>query len=240
MKISDLDVDQLANYAMNAFMVEGSSQTTARLLYRALTIEPRHANTLIYLVQFIMESGQALALRATLAAPVLAYLAQPDVSISLDDREYFRTIRTLCLHQWGFSRHKTDKTSAKMGDFAKPDLFDIDEDGFAQFVLETIEPVGSIENALAVAHTIVGVAGKALKQEELNKAFDNEEFLHPERLISTIEYQMWLELSVDALPILKTTNPPKHAKERILIVLQILFVIILIVLIIVAIAFYVY
>lgn len=183
--------------------MEGSSRTTARLLYRALSIEPTHVKSLTCLVQWIMESGQQQNLRAMLAAPIIAYLSQPNVEISSEDKEYFTTVRTLCLHQWGFSQHKTHGNSARMGDYSNPSLFDIDEDRFAQFVSQTVEQAGSIETAMAAARTIAGRSGNALIKEGEKNDFQ-----------PSPEYQSWLESSEEILPKLRPMSNQKESPQE--------------------------
>ena len=56
-RIADLNADQLAHHALNIFIAQGRHVEGARVIYRALQLDPHHPGALRCLSDFLAHEG---------------------------------------------------------------------------------------------------------------------------------------------------------------------------------------
>ena len=100
--IKELNASQLARHAFNVFLFSGRHVTGAKLIYRALALDPRNAEALRCLSDLLDAEGTEV-----FSAVVLEYALDEGTGISGEGRDVLDNLRFLAIWSWGFSSHKS-------------------------------------------------------------------------------------------------------------------------------------
>lgn len=208
-RIKDLDASPLARHAFNVFMFSGRQQQGARLIYRALEIDPHNAEALRCLSDLLDAEGTEV-----FSAVVLEYALSDAVGIQGAERKTLDDLLFLAKWSWGFSRHSSGEPYLKQEDFADRLAFVIDEEGYASFLQSLLEPCGSLQNGFKAAQTLCGTMAEFLVHEQLDEETEITEIVHPERFHLTIAHAVWLESSTKEFDALEVARAKASAEKK--------------------------
>src|SRR5215470_11108234 len=120
--IAELSADQLAEHALNIFISQGRHVEGARVIYRALKLNPRHPLALRSLSDLHAQPGTE-----QFAAVVLEYALSRDCNLPQPEWRKLDDLRFLDIWSWGFSRHKSGSTDLEGAAFQTRDDFVVDQ-----------------------------------------------------------------------------------------------------------------
>jgi hypothetical protein len=186
-QIRELSAAQLARHATNVFLFAGRHRTGARLIFRALELEPYQPQALRGLSDLLDREGTE-----QLSAAVLEYALAQGSPISADEKKELDDLLFLAKWTWKFSRHEEGATGIAWEDLADRSKFIVDDQRYDEFLGQIVTEAGSIESAFRSAHTLIGVMGGLLEHRELGSNAPLDEVLHPEKFRVTTEYEEWL------------------------------------------------
>ncbi len=182
-RIADLSADQLAHHALNIFIAQGRHVEGARVIYRALQLDPHHPGALRCLSDFLAHEGTE-----PFAAATLEHALSGAVPLADDARRMLDDLRFLDIWSWGFSRHVSGEAH----------LIVFDGPAYAAFLNTVTEPAGSLQGAFQAAVRICGLMSGLLRHAEKdNPAFDD--VLGSSAFVETEAYPAWLASPTDDL-----------------------------------------
>ena len=141
-RIADLNADQLAHHALNIFIAQGRHVEGARVIYRALQLDPHHPAALRCLSDFLAHQGTE-----PFAAATLEHALSGAVPLNDDARRMLDDLRFLDIWSWGFSRHVSGETNLSSEAFKNREDFLFDGPAYAAFLNTVTEPAGSLQGA---------------------------------------------------------------------------------------------
>jgi hypothetical protein len=182
MRLRELDADALARHAWNLFLYQGRTQLGARLIYRALELEPDHPVALRSLSDFLDQPGTEV-----LAAAVLEH-AMATVPSPAFEELLFRA-----RWWWGFAAHDSGSTSLNPQDFEDRGRFTLDEPRYRAFLAD----VGPVDSASRAAWRMVGVVSGMIRHRQKGEEVGLADLHDPAVLEPTAEYEQWLDSEPD-------------------------------------------
>lgn len=186
--MSELDAQQLAEYASRVFVYEGRHQEGARLIYRALELDPHHPTALRCLSDFLDIEGVQ-----HLSAVTLVYALAPSTGLSGEARRELDDLLFFAQWTWGFSTHKSGEPSLSQEAFHDRSAFQVDTERWNAFLARATGPDQSLEDGFQAARTLCGVLAGFLNHHDQSKEIG--EVFHPERFEQTPDYGSWLQTS---------------------------------------------
>jgi hypothetical protein len=207
--IGQLTAQQLARHAFNVFLFSGRHQTGARLIYRALELDPRDAQALRCLSDLLDADGTHV-----FSGTVLEYALSETTGIAGDEREVLDSLRFLAKWSWGFSRHKSGESHLAQEAFADRSMFIVDEERYKEFLAQLIGSAGSLQKAFESAHALCGAMAGFLLHREHGGTAGLEESLHPERFVRTDAYSQWLHGGTEELDALEVARQKKSGARK--------------------------
>lgn len=196
--IADLTAPALARHANSVFIFSGRHQIGARLVYRALQLDPYEPGALRALSDILDYNGTQ-----PLSGLVLEYALAPDSPLSEKDRAELDDLRFLAMWSWAFSKHKSASTTLDAAAFKDHSQFIVDHVGYREFLQPTLEQAVSLENAFLAARTLMGAMGQLLMHKTLGSAAPIEEIFHPDCFVETSVYAEWLQSDTGLLDALE-------------------------------------
>lgn len=192
-RIADLNADQLAHHALNIFIAQGRHVEGARVIYRALQLDPHHPGALRCLSDFLAHQGTE-----PFAAVTLEHALSGAFPLDDDARRMLDDLRFLDIWSWGFSRHASGEANLSGEAFKNREDFVFDGPAYAAFLNTVTEPAGSLQGAFQAAVRICGLMSGLLRHPQKdNPAFDD--VLRSSTLIETEAYPAWLASPTDDL-----------------------------------------
>ncbi|MBN5028780.1 hypothetical protein JY419_04950 [Stenotrophomonas maltophilia] len=192
-QIADLSADQLAHHALNIFIAQGRHVEGARVIYRALQLDPHHPGALRCLSDFLAHEGTE-----PFAAATLEHALSGAVPLDDDARRMLDDLRFLDIWSWGFSRHVSGEANLSGEAFQQREDFVFDGPAYAAFLNTVTEPAGSLQGAFQAAIRICGLMSGLLRHAEKdNPAFDD--VLRSSAFVETEAYPAWLASPTDDL-----------------------------------------
>jgi hypothetical protein len=208
-RINDLDASQLARHAFNVFMFSGRHQQGARLIYRALEMDPHNTEALRCLSDLLDAEGTEV-----FSAVVLEYALSEEVGLQGEERKTLDDLLFLAKWSWGFSRHNSGEPYLKQEDFADRSAFVIDEAGYNSFLQSLLESCGSLQNGFNAAQTLCGTMAEFLVHEQLGGEAEMTEIVHPERFHLTVTHAVWLESSTKEFDALEVARAKASTEKK--------------------------
>lgn len=185
-RISELSAERLARHAAELFPMADRHRTVARLLHRALELDPHQPAALRCLADLLDHDGLEY-----LAALVLEYALAPGSPLTAEERDRTDSLRFELMWAWGFARHESGSSDLGVDEFRDRSKFAIDSARYGEFLDRATEVMGPPDRAFAAIHTLVGAMGGLLSHSLGGEAL-LEEVMHPERFQRTAEYDAWL------------------------------------------------
>jgi hypothetical protein len=209
MLIHQLSPQQVARHAFNVFLFSGRHQTGAKLIYHALNINPKNADALRCLSDFMDADGTQV-----FSGVVLEYALSESTGIAGEDRRMLDDLRFLAKWSWGFSRHQSGTPHLGQEAFADRSAFVVEEDRYGEFLTQVIDPAGSLQNGFKAAHTLCGAMAGFLTHQKFGGEAGIEESMHPDRFSQTSAYAEWLKTSTDELDALERERQKKSEPKK--------------------------
>jgi len=208
-KISDLNASQLARHAFNTFLFSGGPHVTgAKLIYRALQLDPKNPEAIRCLSDLLAIEGTEI-----FSAIALEYALSENVKLTNKERNEFDDLLFLSKWTWKFSRHKSGKPLLSKEDFSNRTEFEVDETKYRQFLEQIIWPPVSLVTAFQAAHTLSGALAGFLVHMDPQRKIGVEESLFPERFQISPTYQEWLESDTVELDSLEEARQKKSGRH---------------------------
>ncbi|HAF45803.1 MAG: hypothetical protein A2100_03515 [Sideroxydans sp. GWF2_59_14] len=202
--IEHLNASQLARHAFNVFLFSGRHQTGARLIYRALELQPHNAEALRCLSDLLDSNGTEV-----FSGVVLEYALSEEPQFSVEERQTLDDLRFLAKWSWGFSSHTSGNPHLAQDAFADRSAFLVDDSRYQQFLDQILTRTGSLEGGFKAAHTLCGAMAGFLQHGELGGKAGVVESLHPEQFQKTEVYSQWLQSPTDELDALEKARLEK-------------------------------
>jgi hypothetical protein len=192
--IAQLTADQLAQHAFNIFVRQGRHRLGARLIYRALELDPRNASALRCLSDLFDHKGTK-----PFSAVALEYALHPSTAIAGDARDVLDNLLFFGKWSWGFSRHKTGQTALGPDDFKDRTAFRVDERKYKDYLINVLKPAKSLGNAFRSAHVLCGLIGGVVEHHSKGDKVRIYDTYDPAKFKTNAEYAAWLRCSTDSL-----------------------------------------
>ena len=205
--IGQLNAEQLAHHASNVFLLHGRNQTGAKLIYRALELDPCNAVAIRCLSDFFDTKGMEI-----FSAVVLEHALTNCTKINKEDRKELDHLRFFAKWTWAFSRHKSGETDLGYEAFADQSEFVVDEKRYKEFLDQIIDRTGSLENAFKSAHTLCGVSAELLTPEKPDIRITD--CIRPEQCERAKEYDDWLQSTTKELDALEVERQKKTTSKK--------------------------
>lgn len=202
--IAHLNASQVARHAFNVFLFSGRHQTGARLIFRALDLQPHNPEALRCLSDLLDSNGTEV-----FSGVVLEYALSEVPHLGDEERQTLDDLRFLAKWSWGFSRHKSGNPHLAQDAFGDRSAFSIDDTRYRQFLDQILSRTGSLEGGFKAAHTLCGAMAGFLHHRELGGKAGIEESLHPEHFQKSDAYDQWLQSSTDELDALEKARQEK-------------------------------
>ncbi|MDI9224893.1 hypothetical protein [Stenotrophomonas sp. PFBMAA-4] len=190
---AELNAAQLATHALNIFIAEGRHIEGARVIYRALQLDPHEPDALRSLSDFHASSGTE-----AFSAATMEYALSGAIDLSTEERQKLEALHFLDIWTWGFARHSSGEAQLSAEAFKNRDDFEVDHAAYAAFLGTIVEPAGSPQAAFQAAHRLSGLMAGFL-QHASNDNPDLDTVLRGEGFVETPEYAQWLQSSTDDL-----------------------------------------
>lgn len=142
-RIKDLKAPELAEAATVTLQRLGRNALSARLIYRALELDPYQPQALLMLSEFYRGKSQPVG-DEIFAGIIVEYAIDPKSPLSAEQKRLFDRPRIEVMNLWGFVK-------ARAGDF------DVDYLGYMSFLSELSMRVGSPANGFKIALAKLGV-----------------------------------------------------------------------------------
>jgi len=207
--IEELDANQLARHAFNVFLFSGRHQTGAKLIYRALELDPRNAEALRCLSDLLDAEGTEV-----FSGVVLEYAMSESTAIVGEQRKVLDDLRFLAKWSWGFSRHKSGDAHLAQQAFAERSAFTVDEDRYKDFLDQLVNRTGSLEGGFKAAHLLCGAMAGFLVHKQLGTKAGIEESVYSDRFVKTTAQSEWLRSSTEELDALETERQKKTDDKK--------------------------
>jgi hypothetical protein len=191
--ISTLSAENLATHAFNIFLTQGRHIEGARMIYRALRLEPQHPLALRCLSDFHANEGTE-----QFSAVTLEYALSESCGIKGPYHQVLDDLRFLSIWSWGFSKHRSGSTNLDGAAFQTRDNFVFDATGYKNFVDGLVGRCGSLELAYQASHCLTGVMAGFLKHKS-KPSPAIEDVADPTQFVETDAYAQWLQSSADPL-----------------------------------------
>ncbi len=188
MRIRELTPTQCGRYACTVFIFQGRHLAGARLIHHALALEPKQADAIRSLSDFLDEEGTE-----SLAAAVLEHGLDPATGLADEERRPLDELLFRCKWWWGFSKHDSGLKSLGDEDFRDRTHFVVDGPRYREFLEGMIQRAGSLAGAFRAAHTLIGAIAGLIEHRQLGRKAPFEEILHIDRFSRTPAYDAWLE-----------------------------------------------
>lgn len=196
--IDQWDAPQLARHACNVFLFWGRHQAGARLIYRALALDPHQAAALRCLSDLLDVEGTEV-----FAGVVLEYALEASTGLTDEERQELDDLRFFSKWTWGFARHQSGEPHLAQEAFADRSAFAVDEERYTAFLNQMLARAGSLAQGFQSALTLCGVLAGFVVHTERGDQVGIGELLHPERLQLTATYDEWLRSSTEDLDALE-------------------------------------
>ena len=206
--IEQLNAAQLGRHAFNVFLFLGRHRTGARLIYRALELDPHNAEALRCLSDLLDAEGTEV-----FSGVVLEYALAESTGLSQKECETLDDLRFLAKWSWGFSRHKSGEPHLSQEAFSDRSQFVVDEERYKEFLAQVVEPAGSLTRAFESAHTLCGAMAGFLVHDGAAGKAGIEESLHPERFEKTTAYEEWCRTSTEELDALEVARREQSSAQ---------------------------
>ncbi|AWH53642.1 hypothetical protein C1924_10875 [Stenotrophomonas sp. ESTM1D_MKCIP4_1] len=190
---AELNAAQLANHALNIFIAEGRHIEGARVIYRALQLDPQQPDALRSLSDFHANSGTE-----AFSAATMEYALSGGVALDDEERRKLEALHFLDIWTWGFARHRSGETQLAAEAFSNRDDFEVDDAAYAGFLGTIVEPAGSPQAAFQAAHRLCGLMA-GFVQHASNENPDLDDVLRGEGFVETAQYAQWLQSATDDL-----------------------------------------
>jgi hypothetical protein len=202
LRISDLNSAQLARHAFNVFLFAGGRHATGgKLIYRALQLDPRNAEAIRCLSDFMFGDGTEV-----FSAVALEYGLSEQLNLTTAERKVLDDLLFISKWTWKFAKHKSGNPTLRQEDFADRSAFEVDEVRYQEFLKPLLDSAGSIEKAFNAAHTLSGILVGFLVHQDPSKKIGVEESLFPERFNTSPAFQLWLGSDTNELDALEESR----------------------------------
>jgi hypothetical protein len=198
--IAELNADQLAEHAANLFAVQGRHRLGARLVFRALELDPRNGLALRCLSDLFDNKGTRPFSAVALEYGLRVSNDAEDSRAALDDQLF------VSKWSWGFARHKSGEKELPTEEFSDRSSFRVNERQYKDFLGKVVQPAKSLDNALRAAHTLCGLIGGIVEHKKKGMNVRIADTYAAGQFGRTAEYGKWLETSVDSLNALVVTR----------------------------------
>ena len=149
--IGQLNANQLARHAFNVFLYGSRHVVGARLIYRALELDPCEPGALRCLSDLLDSEGTE-----HLSGVTLEYALDPSTGVQGEERKELDDLRFLAIWSWGFSRHRSGEPHLSQETFRDRSAFLVDEEGYAAFLASVTGSDASLEYGFQAARTLCG------------------------------------------------------------------------------------
>ncbi len=190
---AELNAAQLANHALNIFIAEGRHIEGARVIYRALQLDPHQPDALRSLSDFHANSGTE-----AFSAATMEYTLSGAIELDPEERQKLEALHFLDIWTWGFARHNSGEAQLGAEAFKNRGDFEVDHAAYAAFLGTIVEPAGSLQAAFEAAHRLSGLMAGFLQHGGKDDP-DLDDVLRGEGFVETAEYPHWLQSSTDDL-----------------------------------------
>ena len=190
--ISELTIFEIADYAALFYIAEGTSRTSASLVYHGLNMNFNHVKLLICMFDLFVEKIPPFA------ACTLEYIMKS--GFPLDDyRNELAAKRTSAMWIWGLCLKQDGSNVATMGEIAKHTGFVYDEVKYQRLVNAMVEMAGTLEQAVRGSHLFLGCKAELMVYKDSGREFVLEDIYHPEYFVEGPQYAKWLSSPVQEL-----------------------------------------
>jgi hypothetical protein len=196
--IEQLSADRLAQYASALYQRHGRNRLGARLIYRALELEPRNAAALRGLSDLLDKSTKPFA------AAALEYAIDRKSEISAEDKSAIEELLFSAKHSWGFSRHLGGGTNLTPDDFRDRAAFKVDSGKYRSFLDKAVRPARSLENAVRSARILCGLIGGIVEHRSKGQKVQIADTYRHGEFKRSAAYTEFLRSSADTLEAMAT------------------------------------
>jgi len=145
-RIKDLKAPELAETATTILQKFGRNTRSARLIYRALELDPYQPQALLMMSELFR--GKSIGARPKgdeiFAGIIIEYAVGFKSPISLENKRFFDKAREEILKSWGFVKPVGNE-------------FDVDHLGYMAYINELMGQVGSVNNGFQTARRKLGI-----------------------------------------------------------------------------------
>jgi hypothetical protein len=199
--IEQLNADQLAQYASSLYQRHGRNRLGARLIYRALELDPRNAAALRGLSDLLDKSTKPFA------AAALEYAIDRKSDIAAKDKAVIEDLLFSAKWSWGFSRHKRGETNLAPGDFKDRAAFKVDSGKYRSFLDKAVRPARSLENAVRSARILCGLIGGIVEHRSKGANVLIADTYKHDQFRRSAAYAEFLRSSADNLDAMSAESP---------------------------------
>jgi hypothetical protein len=195
--IRDLNAPELMRHAQDVFSYAGWTQTTIRLLYRAIELDPYNTPAIQMVIGFFGSGVLGLSREDGLAysAAVLEYALGARSPIQGESRTLLLGMRVTLMARQGFVRYHGEIVNEVQPGDQKD--YEIDEPGYVAYLAGPIQRCGGKIPLFKLVHAILGLhSGLLVSHQPKGEAFVR---IHPEHCAYSQEYKRWLLSDVQQL-----------------------------------------
>jgi len=207
--IGQLNAKQLARHAFNVFLFSGRHETGAKLIYRAVELDPRNIDALRCLSDLLDVDGTEV-----FSGVVLEYALSESVPKNDEELKELDDLLFLAKWSWGFSRHTSGNIHLAQEDFIDRSVFVVDEIRYEEFLDQILSRTCSLHDGLKSAHTLCGKIAGILAHETFGESPGIEEFIYPKRFQIKTTYDDWLQSSTEELDSLEEVRKQKVTSNK--------------------------
>lgn len=183
LKLKDYSDNQLYKLSSLSYLLNGSTLTTARLIYIGLRRDPLNPQMLINAANFFTEEHNGIA------AVIYYYIYTNKSKLDDERKNEFMILFSDAMYQFGLSTHKIKKDQITLADIYKYEDWIFDIKSLEEHTELIVKDFGDIETFIKIIGSTIGIMCNFVTEPEMNSSITS---LLPESVVLTETYYFWI------------------------------------------------